>query len=687
MNNSTILFGAGAAGYLFAALAFYRYRHKILDAISGVACVTGLAIWQATLAWDSVQAIPQGALILVELFRAVVIIYCLQHIMKTVVGSGITRAAMSTTLALAIAMPLAIALGYPALIAFPSPDYLTIQRAWVGIFVALGLLIAIEQVFRNTDTSLAVLRYACIGLGVTAVYDLYLYADTLIFERLDLDQWSARGGINALVSFFVAFAVGRSRPNQLISVSRNVVFYTTSLTAAGLFLLTISAVGYAIRKYGGTWGTVFELMLFFGAIMLVAITALSQRARDQLRVYISKNFFALRYDYRKEWLHLIAQLSGRDSQEHLYVRAIRVLADLYKSPGGLIWLAQEESFVPTATFRVRLPDDCRESIDSPFCKRLAQEWIFEIGVRSHRALDLPPLPSWIPNVADIAVVVPLLDEEALIGFVGLQRSLGFTKLTWEDLDIMKAAAREVASNVARYQSAEQLASARQFDTYHQLTAFIMHDLKNLIAQQELVVKNAAKHKENPAFVEDAIETIQNSVARMSSLLGKLQQKEPAERRPVALQDVLIEVMRKCESLKPKPALRIDDRELRVLSDRDHLIMVMSHLIKNAQEATRDDGFVDVILSRQGEFALLEIEDNGSGMDPDFLRNRLFRPFESTKAGKGMGIGAYQAREFIHNIGGDIKVQSTPGTGTTFRITIPLADTIATDTAEQGFSRR
>ena len=151
------------------------------------------------------------------------------------------------------------------------------------------------------------------------------------------------------------------------------------------------------------------------------------------------------------------------------------------------------------------------------------------------------------------------------------------------------------------------------------------------------MKNAAKHKENPAFVEDAIDTIQNSVARMSSLLGKLQQKEPAERRPVALQDVLIEAMRKCESLKPKPALRIDERELRVLSDRDHLIMVISHIIKNAQEATRDDGFVDVTLRREGDFALIEIEDNGSGMDPDFLRNRLFRPFESTKAGKGMGL--------------------------------------------------
>ena len=682
MNNSTILFSAGAAGYLLAALAFYRHRHKILDATSGMACVTGLATWQAALAWNSVQAFPASALLLVELFRAIVIIYCLQRTLKTLLGNGITPSAMATTLLFAIAIPLAIAAGYWAIVSPSDRDYFTIERAWIGIFISLGLLIAIEQVFRNTETPSAVLRYACIGLGVTVVYDLYLYADTLIFERLDFEGWSARGGVNALAAIFVALAIGRSRPNQLISVSRNVVFYTTSLTAAGLFLLTISIVGYAIRKYGGTWGTVFELMLFFGAILLVAITALSQRARDQLRVYISKNFFALRYDYRREWLHLIAQLSGKDSQEDLYVRAIRVLADLYRSPGGLIWLAQEECFAPIAACRMKLPEDSREAIDSPFCKRLEQEWIFEIGIRSHRALDLPPLPTWIPNVAEIGIVIPLLDEETLIGFVGLQRSHGFTKLTWEDLDILKTAAREVASYVARYQSAEQLARARQFDTYHQLTAFIMHDLKNLIAQQELVVKNAAKHKENPAFVEDAIDTIQNSVARMSSLLGKLQQKEPAERRPVALQDVLIEAMRKCESLKPKPALRIDERELRVLSDRDHLIMVISHIIKNAQEATRDNGFVDVTLRREGDFALIEIEDNGSGMDPDFLRKRLFRPFESTKA--GMGIGAYQAREFIHNIGGDIKVQSKPGIGTTFRITLPLADTITTSAAATGF---
>jgi signal transduction histidine kinase len=101
-------------------------------------------------------------------------------------------------------------------------------------------------------------------------------------------------------------------------------------------------------------------------------------------------------------------------------------------------------------------------------------------------------------------------------------------------------------------------------------------------------------------------------------------------------------------------------------------MILSHLIKNAQEATRDDGFVDVTVRRAQDTVVIEVEDNGVGMDVEFMRARLFKPFESTKAGKGMGIGAYQAREFIRNLGGDITVRSAPGAGTTFTLTIPMA---------------
>jgi signal transduction histidine kinase len=69
---------------------------------------------------------------------------------------------------------------------------------------------------------------------------------------------------------------------------------------------------------------------------------------------------------------------------------------------------------------------------------------------------------------------------------------------------------------------------------------------------------------------------------------------------------------------------------------------------------------------------VDILDNGCGMDRAFVRGRLFTPFETTKGSGGMGIGVYEAREYIRALGGDIQVASKPKRGTTFTIAIPLA---------------
>ena len=63
------------------------------------------------------------------------------------------------------------------------------------------------------------------------------------------------------------------------------------------------------------------------------------------------------------------------------------------------------------------------------------------------------------------------------------------------------------------------------------------------------------------------------------------------------------------------------------------------------------------------------------MDTDFVRNRLFKPFDSTKGLTGMGIGAFESREFIRSLGGDITVESTLGQGSLFRVCIPHAQDI------------
>ncbi len=69
--------------------------------------------------------------------------------------------------------------------------------------------------------------------------------------------------------------------------------------------------------------------------------------------------------------------------------------------------------------------------------------------------------------------------------------------------------------------------------------------------------------------------------------------------------------------------------------------------------------------------MISVSDTGSGMTPQFIRDRLFRPFDSTKGVQGMGIGAYQVREFARKLGGDIEVRSEVGYGTTVTMSIPL----------------
>jgi signal transduction histidine kinase len=97
------------------------------------------------------------------------------------------------------------------------------------------------------------------------------------------------------------------------------------------------------------------------------------------------------------------------------------------------------------------------------------------------------------------------------------------------------------------------------------------------------------------------------------------------------------------------------------------------MIQNAQDATDKSGRVSVSLEVGIDHAVVEVEDTGIGMEPDFVRNRLFKPFDSTKGLTGMGVGAFESREYIHSLDGDISVISAPGEGSTFRIVLPCVD--------------
>jgi signal transduction histidine kinase len=94
------------------------------------------------------------------------------------------------------------------------------------------------------------------------------------------------------------------------------------------------------------------------------------------------------------------------------------------------------------------------------------------------------------------------------------------------------------------------------------------------------------------------------------------------------------------------------------------------LLDGGDRVVGDGEFENVGLRRSQNDAVIEIRDNGTGMSEEFMRSRLFKPFETTKSA-GMGVGVFESREYIQELGGRLDVASRVGEGTTFTMTLPL----------------
>ncbi|HKJ08459.1 MAG TPA: XrtA/PEP-CTERM system histidine kinase PrsK [Gammaproteobacteria bacterium] len=550
-------------------------------------------------------------------------------------------------------------------------------------YLALSVagLVLVEQLIRNIRAdSRRAIKYLCYGIGGLFAYDFYMYANALLFQRIDPSLWAARGFINALVVPVIGVSVSRDPKWSLdIFVSRRIVFHTVSLLGAGLYLLAIGAGGYYVRVYGGSWGAVAQTIFLFGAGLLLVILLFSGQLRANLRVLISKHFFHYKYDYRDEWLRFIRTLSTSDPVTDLRERAIRAIAEIVDSPGGVLWMRRDHGrFEPVTRWNMTedLPDS--EPGDSSLVRFLdSQEWVINLD-EYERDPDLYAdlaLPRWLRFMERAWLVAPLILHERLLGFVLIARSPVRSHFNWEDCDLLKTAGREAASHLAQLEASQALVDARQFEACSRLTAYVMHDLKNLIAQLSLVVTNASRHKHNPQFMEDAISTVDNSVAKMNRLMQKLRSggRTDRELEPIELCALLKETVKTMSGGAPVPSLDCQVAGATVRAEADGLAAVVGHVIRNAQEATPDDGSVMVRLFRSNDTAVIEIQDTGCGMDEEFIRERLFRPFDSTKGGSGMGIGAYETREFVRGLGGEVEVLSRVDEGSTFRLRIPISD--------------
>jgi putative PEP-CTERM system histidine kinase len=541
-------------------------------------------------------------------------------------------------------------------------------------------LIMVEQVARNTRTDhFWNLKFIIIALSTIFLYGFVLYAEAMLFQAVSMTLLAPQGIIYAAAVPLIAIGSLRNRDNRLsLNVSRRFVFRTGSIVLAGSYLLIMSAAGYYVQIFGGEWADVFLVVLVSVGIVGLLLMAFSNTLRLRVRYALVTNLYEYRYDYREEWLRLNKELTQLSADDSLGVRAVRALAQTIDASTGAWWRVTDRGgqLVPCAQYRTRWNRPLSRAISTELLQFYEQsDWIIDLDEYRDHPNRYQGL-SFDPDAFDIAgarLVVPLFVEDRLFGIAIVGNPNISRPLHWEEFDILKMIAQQVAGFLALKHLDEVLSESEQLRTMHQLSAFVVHDLKTVSAQMSLLLRNAERHKDKPGFVDDMIATVRNSAAKIERLLNQLRTpKQMADNTPVNLVEMVRQAMADQEQHRGKLRLETARSDIPVSADAQKLTSIIGHVIQNAQDAIADDGGVTVHVLADGEWATVQVVDDGQGMTEQFIANELFAPFVTTKGVAGIGIGAYQTREYIRSLGGDVEVESVLDVGTRFTLRIPLA---------------
>jgi putative PEP-CTERM system histidine kinase len=450
------------------------------------------------------------------------------------------------------------------------------------------------------------------------------------------------------------------------------------LLGSGLYLILMSLAGFYIRDYGGNWGGIAQIIFIFLAVLLLLVLFISGKVRATTKVYFNKHFFHYRYDYREEWIKLSKTIAQLDSINELSGFIIKTLMELADSSGGGLWLKNEQGdyYLAEENNLGFYPPQLIKADQSLIQFMLKNRWVIDLVEFSNTPevyADVD-LSQWHAEQSHVFLIIPLFRQNEIEAFVVLTKAKVPRQLIWEDHDILKTAGMQLTNALALSHASDALSRSRQFEAYNRLSAYLVHDLKNLMAQVSLIVKNAEKHKHNPEFIDDSIATLENVADKIEHLLGQLKKGlvKTDNKIIINLVEVIRDVAIQQAGNKPTLQLAANLDKCEVLGEKEKITAILGHLVQNAQEATTDHGYVRLELSKDDRLAIIKVIDNGVGMDNKFIAERLFKPFDTTKGNAGMGIGVYEARDYVTKYSGSCDVESKVGLGTTFTIKLPLA---------------
>ena len=675
MTDTVILWGHALAALLFCmvALAQARDAGEMLPRRTLVAALLATALWALAVAGIGPQDLAARVFESLRNLAWLGFLYALAR-------SGGAGAAPRMVALAYLALGGIIVVGTGVAIAEARyPEAAAIfrsSRIGLRMMAAAGGLVLMNQLFLGLDGARGGRRVIVGAVGALWTLDLLLYGLAWFGGFDPLPLIAVCGVVAVLLAPLFAVAIHR-HGDWALRVSRAVAWQSLGLAAAAFYLLVMVLASRAIVALLGEHARVAQTAFIFGGTAAILTLVSSPWLRAWAKVMLAKHLFRHRYDYRAEWLRFTDTLGRPGDTAPLAERVVQAVADLTDSPAGLLLVPHEHGMDIAA--RWNWPNEGEGSAGRALAERLADGRIVELDALRDTAADpveAAAVPQWmLDGTGGLAAgwaLVPLMHFDRLQGAILLARPPVARALDWEDFDLLRLAGRQVASYLAEATAEQALGEAQRFDEFNRRFAFILHDIKNLVSQLSLVARNAERHADNPDFRADMIATLQESSGRMNDLLARLSQHHQARPEPPAPVDLVTLAERVAARVRTShPVIVSVTTSAAALADAGRLEQAVVQLALNAVQASAPAEPVTIAVGEEDGRAMLEVIDSGCGMSLAFVRDKLFKPFLSTKPA-GFGIGAFEARQLILAMGGTLTVDSREGEGTRFRVTLPPA---------------
>ena len=653
-----IVWGHALAALLFGGLALARLREGRRGRGFYVAALSLTALWALALAGIGSRDLSVR---IVEPLRDLAWLAAMYTTVRQQRAPG-----LAMTAAYAVVGAVCVATAAVVVIAGESAALGTALLLQMMSEVA-GLVLA-HHLAASAPVTRGGVRLAMLALGAMWTADLVVAATAFAGTDWPHGLIAARGFVMLVVGCALALAAHRNG-DWLLRPSRAMTMRSLSLVAVALYVMGMVLASSLFANIGGHYTRLIQTAFVAGGTATLVGILASPWLRAWVKVKVAKNLFGHRYDYRHEWLRFTATLGLPEAEATpLEQRVVKALADLTDSPGGLLLVATEDGLDPAGAWNWRDGG----SIPPGLADHLARtDRILDLdAIRAAQDGEARLLPDWLSARADAWALVPLVHLGRLTGAVVLARPPVARALDWEDFDLLRVAGRQGASYLAEGHAAAALGEAQRFEEFNRRFAFIVHDVKNLVSQLNLVARNAERHADNPAFRADMIATLKDSCGRMSVLLERLSQHSGSRAEPPR-RTALSAIARRVADRHARQHAVTVTGNAHALVDPARLEQILAHLVQNAGEASAADAPVAIEIAQDGDEVTVAVVDTGCGMSPAFVREQLFRPFVSSKDG-GFGIGAFEAKQLTEAMGGRIAVHSRAGRGTRFAVIFPAA---------------